>query len=414
MTEAERLDRDDPLSHFRERFVVAEPDLIYLDGNSLGRLPEQTYERLTDGVESQWGKRLVRGWGEGWIQAPLRIGEKIGKLIGAKSGETLVCDSTSVNFFKLVTGALRANPDRTKVLTDDMNFPSDLYLLQGAVDVLGGRHEIVVAQSGDGIHEAPILDLIDSNTALVTLSHTVFKSGFVYDMERITARAHEVGALVLWDLSHSVGALPIEVTRCGVDLAVGCTYKYLNGGPGSPAFLYVRQDLFESIGSPIWGWFGQKNAFAFGLDYDPAAGISRFATGTPPILSMLAIEPGVDMILEAGIDLIRSKSIAMTEFLIRQWEQKLASNGVRLNSPVKANLRGSHVSFGHPEGMRVDRALIEDMNVVPDFRQPDNIRFGLAPLYNSFRDIEIAVDRFARVLNERIYEKYPLQPPAVT
>lgn len=407
------LDRQDPLAGFRERFVVSDPNLIYLDGNSLGRMPREA-AAVIERVGREWGERLVRGWGEGWYELPRRLGAKLGGLIGAKENEVLIADSTSVDLYKLVMAGLALRPGRTKIVTETANFPSDLYLLQGIAGLTG--HEIVRVSSSDGLTLPPetVEALLDGNTALLTLSHASFKSGFVHDMKRLTEAAHRVGALVLWDLSHSVGAMPIFLNECGVDLAVGCTYKYLNGGPGAPAFLYVREDLQEKLVSPICGWFGQRDPFNFELDYQPAAGISRFLAGTPPILSMAAIEPGLDLLIEAGLDAVRAKSVLMTEFLVELYDHLLASLGVSLNSPRDARQRGSHVSFGHPEGLRIDLALIERMNVVPDFRYPDNIRYGASPLYTSFIELYQGVDRLARVVREKIYEEFPLGKVTVT
>ena len=336
--------------------------------------------------------------------------------MGAGPGEVVVGDSTSVNFFKLVMAALVARPGRPAIVTDDLNFPSDLYVLQGAVALAGPGRRLVRVPSPDGLG-VPLEALaaaITPETALVTLSHTTFKSGSVYDMAAVTALAHRAGALVLWDLSHSVGALPVDLEAAGADLAVGCTYKYLNGGPGAPAFLYVRRALQEALSSPIWGWFGQRGQFDFALDYTPAPGVGRFLAGTPPMLSLAAIEPAVDLLLEAGIERLRTKSVAQTEYLIALWEAWLAPLGVTLNSPRDPARRGSHVSLGHPEGLRIDRALIEEMNVIPDFRYPDNIRLGVAPLYTTFAEINTGLTRLRRVLRERLYEKYPSERPDVT
>jgi kynureninase len=257
-------------------------------------------------------------------------------------------------------------------------------------------------------------DAIDDDTALVTLTHTAFKSGYVYDMAAITEAAHRAGALMLWDLSHSIGALPLEVNKCGVDLAVGCTYKYLNGGPGAPAFLFVRQDLQEELLNPIWGWFGQREQFDFSLQYQPARGITRWQVGTPGILALSAVEPAIDLLLEAGIERLRAKSIAQTEYLIGLWKEPLKPLGVTLNSPRDYRQRGSHVSIGHAEALPDRSGLIEDLKVIPDFRYPDNIRLGIAPIYTSFADIHEAVSRIRRVIVERLYEKYPLERPDVT
>lgn len=413
---ADQLDAADDLAGMQQAFVNLEPDMIYLDGNSLGRLPRAAVD-LADGlVRRQWGERLIRGWNEGWFDLPERIGAKIARLVGAAPDEVIVADSTSVNLFKLVVAALRAQWGRMRIISDDLNFPSDLYILQGVVDLLGSGHEIALAYSADGIHGPveTILSLLDHNTALLTLSHVTFKSGFLYDMKALTAAAHAVGALTIWDLSHSVGAVPIDLNGSGVDLAVGCCYKYLNGGPGAPAFLYIRRDLQERLINPISGWMGQRDLFNFDLDYAPAAGLRRFLTGTPPIMALALIEPGVDLILAAGIERLRAKSIAQTEYLIELWQQRLAPLGYTLNSPRDPARRGSHVSLGHPAGLGIDLALINELNVLPDFRAPDNIRLGITPLYTSFRDIYIAVERLAQAVIEQRYLKYQSNRPTVT
>ncbi len=416
------LDARDPLAHFRDAFIIADPDTIYLDGNSLGRLPKRTAARVREVVEREWGERLIRGWGEGWFGAPQRIGAKIARLIGADADEVIVSDSTTVNLFKLVIAALHARMGRSKIITDDLNFPTDAYVLQGAVKLAGANYRLEVVHSPDGLSvtAGAFAQAIDADTALVELSHTAFKSGCVYDMRAITEMAHRAGALMLWDLCHSVGAMPLDLHASDVDLAVGCTYKYLNGGPGAPAFLFVRKDLLvetlhaTSLQSPILGWFGQKNQFDMVTEYQPAPGLTRFLAGTPAMLSLAAVEPSVDLILEAGIDRLREKSVRQTEYLIALWEELLEPLGVKLNSPRDANCRGSHVSLGHPEGLRIDRALIEEMRVIPDFRFPDNIRLGIAPLYTSYADIFEGITRLRRVLVERLYEKYPTSRPEVT
>jgi kynureninase len=410
------LDKKDPLARFRGEFVISDPRLIYLDGNSLGRLPKRSNSCLRQVMERGWGERLIRGWGEEWFTAPQRVGAKIARLIGAQPDEVIVCDSTSVNLFKLVVAALQAKPGRRKVVTDDLNFPTDVYVLQGAIKLAGQdfRLEMVHSQDGMTIADKAFAAAIDAETALVELTHTAFKSGYVYPLQTITDMAHSAGAWILWDLSHSVGAMPLALHAANVDMAVGCTYKYLNGGPGAPAFLYVRKDLQEQLLSPIWGWFGQKDQFDMELNYQPAAGMTRFMAGTPTILSLSTVEPSVDLILEAGIDRLREKSVRQTEYLIGLWEETLRPLGVHLNSPRDAACRGSHVSLGHPDGLRIDRALIQEMHVIPDFRFPDNIRFGVAPLYTSFADIHEAMTRLRRVLVERLFEKYPTERPAVT
>lgn len=413
---ARRLDAEDELAPFREAFVVEEPDLIYMDGNSLGRLPLPTVERMRRAVEEEWGRGLIRGWQRGWYEAPLRVGEKIARLIGAGPGQVVAGDSTSVNLFKLAMAALALRPGRDRVVSDVLNFPSDLYILQGAIELLGGRHRLHLVASADGVTVEPsaLLDAIDERTALVTLSHVTFKSGFLYDAEAITRRAHEVGALVLWDLSHSAGVVPIELDRWRVDLAVGCTYKYLNGGPGAPAYLYVRKDLQAEMRSPIWGWFGQRRPFAFDLDYVPQEGIGRFLAGTPPILSMTAIEPALDLLLEAGVDRIRRKAIQLTSYLVFLIDTILVPLGFTLGSPRDPARRGAHVSVRHPAGYQINQAVIAEMRVLPDFREPDTIRLGTAPLYTSYVEAWEAIDRLRRVVEEERYRRYPAERSAVT
>lgn len=411
---AQELDRQDQLAHFRGEFVIDDPDLIYLDGNSLGRLPKRTKKIIEENVAQGWGRRLIRGWGDGWFRAPQRIGAKIAQVIGAQGDEVICSDSTTTNFYKLVIAALKARPGRTKMVTDDMNFPTDRYILQGVAREMG--LELVVVRSEDSItiSTEALAEAIDEQTALVTLTHTAFKSAYIYDMQRITEMAHRAGALMLWDLCHSAGAMPLALNACEADLAVGCTYKYLNGGPGSPAFLYVRRDLQEGAFNPIWGWFSQKNQFEMAEAYQAAPGLDRFLTGTPPMLSMIGVEVGVDLILEAGLDRLREKSVQQTEYLIALWEEFLKPLGFSLNSPRDAHVRGSHVSIGHEEGLRIDRALIDEMKVLPDFRYPDNIRLGIAPSYTTFAEIHEAVMRIRQVVADRLYEKYPMERPEVT
>jgi len=413
---ADELDAQDPLAPFRARFQIDDPDLIYLDGNSLGRLPLATAALAEKLVREQWGGRLIRGWNENWFTAPERVGAKIARLIGAQPDEVIVADSTSVNLFKLAVAALRARPGRGQILTDDLNFPSDIYILHGAIDLLDHRHQLEIIPSADGIHvpSAALAARMSDRTALVTLSHTVFKSGYVYDMAAVTAAAHDAGALVLWDLSHSVGSVPVDLNGANADLAIGCCYKYLNGGPGAPAFLYIRRDLQEQLRNPLSGWMGQRNLFQFSLEYQPAPGLRHFLTGTPPVISLALVEPGVDLLLEAGIDALRAKSLKQTEYLIGLWEALLKPLGFALNSPRDPAQRGSHISLGHAEGLRIDMALITDLNVLPDFRAPDNIRLGIAPLYTAYRDIHTAVARLQRIVVERLYEKYSDAAPVVT
>jgi kynureninase len=405
--EALAADAGDPLAEFRYRFVFTEPDLIYLDGNSLGRMP-LTARRLVDvAVEAEWGDRLIRSWNEGWWDLQLKLGDLLAPLIGASAGEVIISDSTSVNLFKLAAAAVRARPGRRTIVTDDLNFPSDVYVLDGIAGLLGDEYRLVVVES-DGIH-GPVDALaaaIDSDTALVSLSHTSFKSGYTYDMAAVTEMGHAAGALVLWDLSHSVGAVPVDLRASKADLAVGCTYKYLNGGPGSPAFLYVRSEHQGTLENPITAWWAHTDPFAMDLEFDPVPGIRRFHIGTMPILSLTAIESGVRDVAEAGMERIRSKSVALTEFLISLWETHLESLGFSLASPRDREQRGSHVALAHPDGWPITRALIDGASVIPDFRAPDTLRLGLSPLYTTFLDVHTAVLRLKRVVETGLYEDF--------
>ncbi len=412
-----QLDAQDKLASFKEAFVTSDPSLVYFDGNSLGMMPKVAQEKSRQIVDEQWGKDLIRGWNKGWWEAPSRVGDKIGQLIGAAAGQTLVGDTVSVNLFKLATSALTLHPNKTRIITDTFNFPSDLYILQGINQTLGNCHEIIRIGASDNDITPDLAALeaaIDENTALVTLSHVVFKSGYMYDMQRITELAHKKGALVLWDLSHSVGSVPVHLDDCNADFAIGCTYKYLNGGPGSPAFLYVNKNIQEKLSSPIWGWWGQKNPFDFDLDYTPAPGAQRFLVGTQPMISLLTMEAALEPMIQAGMDSLREKSILMTDYASFLTESWLVPFGFSLGSPVDSATRGSHISIRHPEGYRINRTLIEEMNLIPDFRAPDNLRLGFAPIYLSFADVWEGFDRIRRVMEEKKYEKYPKQKLAVT
>lgn len=416
LTDAQQLDSQDELAPYRDAFAVKEPNLIYLDGNSLGRLTYRSAERIQRAVEQEWGRDLIRSWNADWFEAPSRAGDKIARLVGAGPGQVIVADSTSVNLFKMAMVALAQRPGRNRIISDEMNFPTDLYILQGCISLLGNQHQLHLVPAVNGITTDPemLYTSIDEHTALVTLSHVTFKSGFRYDMAAVTERAHQVGALVLWDLSHSVGAVPIHLDEWDVDLAVGCTYKYLNGGPGSPAFLYVRRDHLLEVNSPIWGWFGHGAPFEFELQYQPAGGIERFLAGSAPMLSLLAMEAALEIPLEVGLARIRAKSEDLSEYLISLFDEILRPLGFALGSPRETTQRGSHVTIRHPDGYRINRALIEEMEVLPDFREPDNIRLGIAPLYTSFVDIWHAVDRIRHVVESRAYCKYSAARLAVT
>ncbi len=413
-TRGAALDAADPLAGFRERFAFPDPNLVYLDGNSLGRMPLAARDRAVRLADHEWGDRLIRSWNEGWWEAPLRLGDKLAPLVGAQSGEVAIADATSVNLYKLTVAALLAQQGRTRIVTDDMNFPSDLYVLDGVATTLDRGHVVEIVPSADGIHgpAAELSATLDPSVALVTLSHVTYKSGYRYDIAAVTEAAHRVGALVLWDLSHSVGAVPIDISAA--DLAIGCTYKYLNGGPGAPAFIYVHRDLQDRLTNPISGWWGHHAPFDFDPSYAAATGMRRFLTGTAPMASLATIEPGLDLMHEAGIDRLAAKSAAQSAYFLDRWQDELAPLGFTLNSPPDAAYRGSHVSLGHAAGLGIDLALINDYDVLPDFRPPDNLRFGIAPLYTRFADIDSAVDAMVEIVTEERFASYLDRRPTVT
>lgn len=414
------MDRLDPLKDMREYFFIDDEKLVYLDGNSLGRLPNQAALSVSNAVEQQWGKRLIRSWNEGWYDQSERLGNMIAPIAGASEGEIIISDSTSINLYKLAYAALKLQAGRTKIISDELNFPSDLYILQGLLKQFGPEYELEILRSSDGmtIDPAALAERVDSNTALVSLSHVVFKSAFRYPMKGVTDLVHAKGALMLWDLSHSIGAVPGELNSANADLAVGCTYKYLNGGPGSPAFLYVRKDLQEKLESPVWGWFGEKAPFEFGLAYRPASGIKKFLTGTPPVLSMTPLENSLQLVHQAGMEEIRKKSIQQSEYLIDLAATKLFPLGFALGSPQESERRGSHITLKHPEAYRICKALIDPMaggfSVIPDFRMPDNIRLGISPLYTSFHDIYRSIIQLKNIVEENIFKNYSFDREEVT
>jgi kynureninase len=397
---AQALDAEDPLREFRDRFVTADPEQIYLDGNSLGRLPKATRERL-EAVTAEWGERLVGGWDE-WIELPLRAGDRLAEdVLGARAGEVLVCDSTTVNLYKLCAATLdayRLSAQRA-VVTDRGNFPTDRYVLEGLCAERGLELRKFDSDPLAGPQPADVEAVLsDGAAALVVLSHVAYRSGALADLEAITAVARRHDAHVVWDLSHSVGAVPADLDAAGVELAVGCSYKYLNGGPGAPAWLYVADSIQPRLRSPIWGWFGQADQFAMERDYVPADGIDRFAAGTPVILGVAAVEEGVRLVAEAGIGPLREKSMALTDLVVALHDAWLAPLGFELGSPREPERRGSHVALRHPEAWPICRALIERANVVPDFRGPDTIRLGLAPIYLGYADVWDALDRLRRLV----------------
>ena len=386
--QARALDAADPLRHLRERFHI--PDgVIYLDGNSLGALPRATVARQQEVVTKEWGESLIRSWNEHqWIEAPQRIGAKIAPLIGAKPHEVIVADSTTVNIFKLITAAAPLAPDRRTILSEAGNFHTDLHVASGAAELLGMHLNVVERER--------IAPAIGADTNLLLLTHVHYKAGFRFDMAEVTARASKAGALTLWDLSHSVGAVPLHLNRDGAELAVGCGYKYLNGGAGAPAFLYVAEHLQERLIPALRGWMGHAAPFAFTDDYRPAPGIARFLAGTPPMLSLLALESGVESFDGTNMDALWAKSVGLFDLFHRLAEERCPE--LECISPREPDKRGSHISFRHPHAFEICQALIAD-GVIGDFRAPDVVRFGLTPLYLGFEDVFEAVERMAAILD---------------
>ncbi len=395
MTPAQ-LDAADPLAHFRALFRLRD-GLIYLDGNSLGPMPLATAARMTATVEQEWGEGLITSWNAAdWVRAPRRIGAKIAKLIGAESDEVIAADSTSINIFKALTAALSLRPERRVILSEQTNFPTDIYMMQGLARFAG--IEAVTVAPDD------VVARLSDDVAVLLLTQVHYKSGLVRDMAQVTTRAQAAGALVVWDLSHSAGALPVDLNGAGADFAVGCGYKYLNGGPGAPAFLFAARRHHVAAQPVLTGWFGHANPFAFAEDYEPAEGIARFLCGTPPILGLAALEEGVDLSLGADMTKIRAKSLALTDLYIALMEPLCAEYGFRLVSPRDPSRRGSQVSYAHPNGYEICQALIA-RGVIGDFRAPDILRVGFAPLYIRHVDVAEAVARLADICAARAWDR---------
>jgi kynureninase len=410
---AEECDAADPLASFRERFARDDPSLIYLDGNSLGRLPLATAERIADVVRHEWGAGLVRSW-EHWIDLPRRAGDLLGsQLLGAAPGQVLVCDSTTVNLYKLAWAALDARPGRTVIVTDDDNFPTDRYVLAGVAAERGAELRLIRTDMDTGVTADQVAGAVDAATALVSLSHVAYRSGALADMRQLTGIVHDAGALMLWDLCHSVGSVPVELDACGADLAVGCTYKYLNAGPGAPAFLYVADALAGVLRSPVQGWFGQRDQFRMGPAYDPAPGVGRFLAGTPDIAGTAAVEEGARLLAEAGIGRLRDKGMRLTDYLIALADEWLIPLGCVLASPRDAARRGSHVCLRHAEAWRIGRALIR-AGVIGDYRTPDRLRLGPAPITTAFTDVWDALAVTRRIIEDKAYRDVPPEPGRVT
>ena len=385
LADLKHLDKQDPLSRYREEFFLPK-NTIYFDGNSLGPVPKKTIKNLNKTINEEWGKDLINSWNKAnWINLPQTLGDKIAPLLGAKSGEVVVVDSTSLNLFKVLTSALRLNKNRKKVVSESTNFPSDLYILEGVNGMLNNHYECQLIDDDINFEK-----YIDSSTAVVMLSHINYKTGRISDMKKITDYAHQQGALVVWDLSHSVGVIPMDLHNIGVDFAVGCTYKHLNGGPGAPGFLYVHSDLIAIVSQPLSGWLGHSDPFAFEAKYTPANNINKFICGTPSILSYKAVESALDIFDEISLEQVREKSIQLSELFIKLIQQECGDFGFELFSPIDAALRGSQISYKHENAYPIMQSLIS-RGIIGDYREPNILRFGISPLYMRYEDVWSAI-----------------------
>ncbi len=393
-SQAATLDATDPLAAYRYAFDLP-PGLIYLDGNSLGALPKAARDAVSETVEMEWGHDLIKSWNSHeWIKLPETVGEKIAPLLGAAAGQVICADSTSVNLFKLITAALQLRPGRNKIVSQVDNFPTDLYMAQGVVEWLGADRAQLVSASAE-----EMIDSIDRDTALVMLTHVNYRDGKVHDMARITQAAHEQGALMLWDLSHSAGAMPLALDGLGVDFAVGCGYKYLNGGPGAPAYVYVNRRLQDKVTQPLFGWMGHAEPFRFSSTYEPAEGVWRFVTGTPSVIAMQALSAALDVFSTIDLAQVRQKSETLTTWFI---DCLADCPDLELISPIRPSERGSQVSFHHPKGYAIVQALAA-AGVIGDYRDPGILRFGFSPLYTSYAEAERAARLLRDILNAQTY-----------
>ncbi len=394
----QQLDRHDPLAFCRDRFELPD-DLIYLDGNSLGAMPSSMSRVMQQTLESEWSVDLIQSWNKaGWAQLSQDLGDQLGKLVGAGQGQIVVCDTTSANLYKAIRAACDLRPERNIILTQQDNFPTDLYIIEGAITgVARDMRRDIVAQQG-------ILDSLDNQTAVLVLSHINYKTGDILPMREITEAAHQAGALVIWDLCHSAGVIPIELDLWEIDFAVGCTYKYLNAGPGAPAFIYVADRHIEQARQPLSGWWGHADPFAFEDEFRPAPNINRFLCGTQPVLALKGVACGLDTYADVSLLIVREKSKTLCDLFIRLLDQECSDPDLQLLGPNLGERRGSQVSIRFKHGYALMQALIE-RGVVGDFRAPDLMRFGFSPLYIRYEDIWIAVQRLKMCLQQKIWQQ---------
>lgn len=397
------LDAQDPLAPLRAQFALPE-GVIYLDGNSLGARPVAALARAQQVIAEEWGNGLIRSWNSaGWADLSLRLGNRLAPLIGARDGEVVITDTTSINLFKVLSAALSVQrqraPGRKVIVSEASNFPTDLYIAQGLAQLLQQGYSLRLVNSPDELPQA-----IDQDVAVVMLTHVNYKTGYMYDMQALTALSHECGALSIWDLAHSAGAVPVDLHRAGADYAIGCTYKYLNGGPGSQAFVWVNPVLVDVVRQPLSGWFGHTRQFAMESTYAPSNGIARYLCGTQPITSLAMVECGLEIFAQTDMASLRTKSLALTDLFITLVESRCAAHGVTLITPREHARRGSHVSFEHPEGYAVIQALIA-RGVIGDYREPRIMRFGFTPLYTRFTEVWDAVEILGEILDNRTWDQ---------
>jgi len=396
------LDQQDPLASFKNHFDLP-AHTLYMDGNSLGILPKTALKRAEQVISQEWGSDLIKSWNSaGWFEMPKRLGDKLGQLIGAKNGETVVTDTTSLNIFKVTSAALKIQqqqkPNRRIIISERHNFPSDLYMLEGLIKLLKQNYELRLIDDNLSLSDA-----LDENTAVVLLSHVNYRSGYLWDMQSVTKQIQDAGALAIWDLCHSVGAVPIDLNAANADFAVGCTYKYLNAGPGAPAFVWVNAKHADNCEQPLSGWWGHNEPFKMTSSYAPANGVQRYLCGTQPIISLALVECGIDIHLAAGMSAIRQKSLALTDLFITLVEEKCAGFDLTLATPRDHNIRGSHVSFAHQEGYAIMQNLIAK-DVIGDYREPSILRFGITPLYFGFVDVWNAVTILQDILTSKSWQ----------
>ena len=397
------LDAQDPLAPLRNQFALP-AGVIYLDGNSLGARPVAALERAQAVIAEEWGNGLIRSWNSaGWADLSQRLGNRLAPLIGARDGEVVITDTTSINLFKVLSAALTVQreraPSRKVIVSEASNFPTDLYIAEGLTELLQQGYSLRLVNSPDELPKA-----IDQDTAVVMLTHVNYKTGYMYDMQAQTALSHECGALAIWDLAHSAGAVPIDLHQAGADYAIGCTYKYLNGGPGSQAFVWVNPSLVDVVTQPLSGWFGHTRQFAMESRYAPSQGIARYLCGTQPITSLAMVECGLDIFAQTDMASLRSKSLALTDLFIELVESRCAAHDLTLITPREHARRGSHVSFEHPEGYAVIQALIA-RGVIGDYREPRIMRFGFTPLYTSFAEVWDAVEILGEILDQKTWDQ---------